>query len=215
VKNKLWFVLFFVALPFGYAAYLYPSLGDQIPIHFDINGKPNDWASRNSIFISPVILGFVTFFTWLLLTNIEKIDPKRAGQEENRSIKNLALFLSGALCVLNLVILYGTTHKNVAIDKLIFGSLGFLFMGLGYFMPKLKQNYFAGYRLPWTLENEKNWKQTHQLAGPWWIGGGVSQVVLAIALKGQILFYIFMAITILVALVPAIYSYLQFKRTKE
>ncbi|MDQ2752120.1 MAG: SdpI family protein, partial [Bacteroidota bacterium] len=28
----------------------------------------------------------------------------------------------------------------------------------------IKPNYFAGYRLPWTLESEENWRKTHHLA---------------------------------------------------
>ena len=215
MKNSAWWVVLFIIAPFGYAAYLYPSLGEQIPIHFGMNGKPDNWASRNSIFMLPVILGFVNFFTWLLLTNIDKIDPKQAKGDNKETVNGLSLFLSAALCGLSLIILYSEAHENVAIDKLLFGALGILFMGLGFFMPKLKQNYFAGYKLPWTLENEDNWKKTHQLAGKWWMVGGVLQLLFAILLKGEILFFFFMTITILVALIPAIYSYLQFKETKK
>lgn len=215
MKNNTWWVVLFILAPFGYAAYLYPSLSEQIPIHFGMDGKPDNWASKNSIFMLPVILGFVNFFTWLLLTNIDKIDPKQVKGDNKETISGLSIFLSAALCGLSLVILYGEGHENVAIDKLIFGALGILFMGLGFFMPKLKQNYFAGYKLPWTLENEDNWKQTHQLAGKWWMVGGALQFLVAIFLKGEILFYIFMTITVLVALIPAIYSYLQFKQTKN
>ncbi len=215
MKNNTWWVVLFILAPFGYAAYLYPSLSEQIPIHFGVDGKPDNWASKNSIFMLPVILGFVNFFTWLLLTNIDKIDPKQAKGDNKETVSGLSLFLSAALCGLSFIILYGEAHEKVAIDKLLFGALGILFMGLGFFMPKLKQNYFAGYKLPWTLENEDNWKQTHQLAGKWWMVGGALQLLFAILLKGEILFYFFMTITVLVALIPAIYSYLQFKQTKN
>jgi len=215
MRNNTWWVILFIIAPFAYAGYLYASLGEQIPIHFGMDGKPDNWASKNSIFVLPVILGFVNFFTWLILSNIDKIDPKQAAGDNKTTINKLSLFLSASLCGITLIILYSEGNEKAAVDKLLFGALGILFMGLGFFMPMLKQNYFAGYKLPWTLENKDNWKQTHQLAGKWWMTGGALQLLFAILIKGEILFYIFMTITILVALVPAIYSYFQFKRTKE
>jgi uncharacterized membrane protein len=207
--------LIFILLPFGYAVYLYPSLGDQIPIHFNIEGKADGWASRNSIFIMPVIMGFVSFFTFLLLTNIEKFDPKASATNIKDTLSPVAIFISGSLCALTLVVLYGISHQHTPIDQLLFGVLGLLFIGLGYYMPNMKQNYFAGYKLPWTLENEENWKKTHGLAGKYWIVGGTLQVLLAVFLSGEILFYIFMTITVLISLFPILYSYSIFKKNKQ
>lgn len=207
--------LIFILLPFGYAVYLYPSLGDQIPIHFNIEGKADGWASRNSIFIMPVIMGFVSFFTFLLLTNIEKFDPKASATNIKDTLSPVAIFISGSLCALTLVVLYGISHQHTPIDQLLFGVLGLLFIGLGYYMPNMKQNYFAGYKLPWTLENEENWKKTHGLAGKFWLVGGSIQVLAAILLRGEVLFYIFMTITILISLFPILYSYSIFKKNKQ
>lgn len=212
MKNNTWWVVLFFLAPFGYAAYLYPALGEKIPIHFGMDGKPDNWASKNSIFMLPVILGFVNFFTWLLLTNIDKIDPKQAAGDNKSTINKLSLFLSGSLCGLTLIILYREGNEEAAVDKLLFGALGILFMGLGFFMPKLKQNYFAGYKLPWTLESKENWEKTHQLAGKWWMIGGALQLLIAILLKGEILFYFFMTITTVITLGPAIFSFRLFKR---
>ena len=213
--KKGFLAVVFTLLPFGYAIYLYPSLGNQIPIHFNIEGKADGWASRNSIFIMPVIMGFVSVFTFLLLTNIEKFDPKARAANIKDTLSPVAIFISGVLCALTLVVLYGISHEHTPIDQLLFGVLGLLFIGMGYYMPNMKQNYFAGYKLPWTLENEENWKKTHGLAGKYWIAGGALQVLLAIFLSGEILFYIFMTITILVSLFPILYSYSLFKKNKQ
>ena len=213
--KKGFLAVVFTLLPFGYAIYLYPSLGDQIPIHFNIEGKADGWASRNSIFIMPVIMGFVSIFTFLLLTNIEKFDPKARAANIKDTLSPVAIFISGILCALTLVVLFGISHEHTPIDQLLFGVLGLQFIGMGYYMPNMKQNYFAGYKLPWTLENEENWKKTHGLAGKYWIAGGTLQVLLAIFLSGEILFYIFMTITILVSLFPILYSYSLFKKNKQ
>jgi len=213
--KKRFLALVFTLLPFGYAFYLYPSLGSRIPIHFNIEGKADDWASRNSIFIMPLIMGFVSLFTFLLLTNIEKFDPKASAANSKDTLNTVAIFFSGILCALTLVVLYGISHEHTPIDQLLFGVLGLLFIGMGYYMPNMKQNYFAGYKLPWTLENEENWKKTHGLAGKYWIVGGILQLLLSIFLSGQILFYTFMTITILVSLIPVVFSYSLFKKSKN
>jgi len=213
--KKGFLAVIFILLPFGYAVYLYPSLGSQIPIHFNIEGKADGWASRNSIFIMPIIMGFVSLFTFLLLTNIEKFDPKASAANSKGTLNAVAIFISGMLCALTLVVLYGISHEHTPIDQLLFGVLGLLFIGMGHYMPNMKQNYFAGYKLPWTLENEENWQKTHGLAGKYWIVGGVLQLLLSIFLSGQILFYSFMTITILVSLIPIIFSYSLFKRSKN
>jgi uncharacterized membrane protein len=160
-------------------------------------------------------MGFVSIFTFLLLTNIERFDPRASAANIKDKLSPVAIFISGILCALTLVVLYGISSKNAPIDQLLFGVLGLLFVGLGYYMPTIKQNYFAGYKLPWTLENEENWEKTHGLAGKFWLVGGSIQILAAILLSGEILFYIFILITILVSLIPIVYSYSLFKRNQN
>lgn len=50
------------------------------------------------------------------------------------------------------------------------GLLAQIFMGvvmivIGNYLPKTHRNYIIGIRLPWTLENDENWRKTHRLAG--------------------------------------------------
>ena len=205
-------VLLCIAIPFGYAWFLYPNLDDSIPTHFNAAGEADAWGPRSSIFIMPGIMGVVSLFGYALLANIGKVDPKRVSGIGNEIIKKLGIFTAFLLSFFSIIVLYGISHKNTPIDKLIFGSVGLLFSGMGYYMPKLKQNYFAGYKLPWTLENEVNWNRTHKLAGQWWLAGGLIQLGMAIILKGTTLFAVFMSITAIISIVPAVYSYLLFKK---
>ena len=78
-------------------------------------------------------------------------------------------------------------------------------------MPHLKQNYFAGFKLPWTLENEDNWNATHKIAGKVWLYGGLFQCIAGIVFGSVTSFVIFFINMIIMVLVPAIYSYRMFK----
>lgn len=43
--------------------------------------------------------------------------------------------------------------------------LGIVLIVVGNYLPKCRQNYMIGIKLPWTLDNEENWDYTHRMAG--------------------------------------------------
>jgi uncharacterized membrane protein len=215
MKLKHLFAGIFVLLPFAYAAWVYPSLPPTIPIHFNMEGKADGWGSRESIFIGPAILGFVSFFVYLLMINIRKIDPKRYEGADDKVYAQYGLFLVAFLSVLSLVIILSAVNQDMPVEKLVFGIMGFAFAIMGIFMPRLKQNYIAGYRLPWTLEDEKNWQSTHSLAGKYWLYGGLLQSITAILLQGKWIFITFMLILAVMVIAPLIHSFTFFKRQKK
>ncbi len=81
-------------------------------------------------------------------------------------------------------------------------------------MPNLKPNYFAGFRLPWTLENEDNWRKTHHLAGRFWFGGGLLSALLFLVLPYKTAFIFFIVLMLIIIFIPGVYSYQLFKKSK-
>jgi uncharacterized membrane protein len=82
---------------------------------------------------------------------------------------------------------------------------------LGNLLPKMKQTYTMGIKLPWTLNNEENWNKTHRFAGKLWVAGGV--ITMATAFLGS--FWIFIGILAVMCIIPTIYSYRLFKKQTE
>jgi len=212
MKKQIIIAILLAVLPFGYAIYLYPTLPHKIPMHFNLNGEVDGWGSKESIYLLPAIMGLTSIFVFLMLANIKKIDPKRYEGADEKIYAQFGLFTVGFLCCLSMVILYGTAHVGIGINKLIFPLLGFAFAGMGIYMPKLKQNYLAGFKLPWTLENEANWNATHALAGKVWTIGGTLQMISALLLNGPSIFIVFMSITAVMVIIPSAFSYRMFKR---
>jgi uncharacterized membrane protein len=56
--------------------------------------------------------------------------------------------------------------------------VGMILIVIGNYMPKARQNYTIGIRLPWTLANEENWNRTHRIAGYLWLISGILVVAL-------------------------------------
>ena len=210
-KMVFFYVLILIGIPFIYATYLYPSLPEIIPTHFNIKGEADGFGGKDSIYLGPVILGVASLFSYFLLANIKKIDPKRAEQIDDGMFQKFGFFTVLFLTALSMVILYATTHQGISFEKLLFPIMGLAFAGMGLYMPKIKQNYFAGFKLPWTLDNVDNWNATHKIAGKVWLYGGIVQFFAGMAFSSVTSFVIFFIDMIVMVLIPTICSYRMFK----
>ena len=210
-KNLGW-ALLLIAAPLAYAAYVYPSLPDTIPTHFNMSGEADAYGGKDSIFLGPGIMAVVGIFVFILLSNIKSFDPKRYKADDDGLYKKFALFTVAFLSMISFIIVFSASNHSITIGKLLLPALGIAFAGFGWYMPKIHQNYFAGFKLPWTLENEDNWNETHKLAGKIWIYGGAAQAIAAILLPNVAGFITFFGITFIMVIIPTVFSYRMFKR---
>jgi uncharacterized membrane protein len=198
-------------VPLIYSVVIYPNLPSQIPTHFNIEGKPDAWGGPASIFLGPGIMGAVSIFIYTLMTNLKSIDPKKYDASNDTLYTNFALITVAFLCMLSVLIIYATTHDHINIGNNILPLIGIAFAGLGWYMPKFKQNYFVGFKLPWTLENEDNWNETHKVAGKVWLIGGLFQAIASFTLSSKLGFICFITATAIMVIIPTIFSYRMFK----
>jgi len=217
MKSNSKFLKYFIALlmlsmPLFYAMYVYDALPETIPIHFNFEGKPDGFGSKDSIYLAPIILGAVGFFVFALIFNIQLIDPKRYQESNSAIFKKLAFMLVFFMSSLSFIIVYSSLHPGNFFIKYLFSLMGLLFAFMGYIMPSIKPNYFVGMRLPWTLENADNWTATHKMAGKWWMVGGVLQALIGFVFPAKFAFISFMVIMGLMVAVPAGFSYQFFKK---
>ncbi|MEO8711656.1 MAG: SdpI family protein, partial [Parafilimonas sp.] len=91
--------------------------------------------------------------------------------------------------------------------KFVFIAAGLLFALLGNNMYNMQPNYFAGIRLPWTLESEDNWRKTHHLAGRLWFFGGLLFAIIVLFLNNKWAGYSGAVILAILILIPVFYSY--------
>jgi uncharacterized membrane protein len=146
------------------------------------------------------------------MINLKSFDPKKYDEANDALYKDFAVLTVAFLSILSLIIIYSSTHADqINVGKLILPLVGLSFAGLGWYMPKFKQNYFVGFKLPWTLENVDNWNETHKVAGTVWMFGGWFQVITTISLPMKFGFIGFMLATAVMVIVPAVFSYRMFK----
>jgi uncharacterized membrane protein len=206
-------VALLIIAPFIYGALIFPNLPSRIPTHFNIEGKADAWGGPSSIFIGPGIMGAVSVFIYVLMSNLKTFDPKKYDEANDALYSNFAVLTVAFLSALSTIIIYSSTHADeINVGKLILPLVGLSFAGLGWYMPKFKQNYFVGFKLPWTLENETNWNETHKVAGKLWIYGGLFQAVVTFILPMKFGMIAFMLAIAIMVIIPSVFSYRLFKK---
>jgi uncharacterized membrane protein len=217
VMNKLLTKIIWpiMAAPAVYLAIAWNKLPERVAVHFDLKGNADRFGNRNELLATAIILTVMNMLVYLVITNIYRIDPKKYAAENKDRLYRIAfavgLFLAAVLCL----IIYSASHGNLKFNTgLILAAVGLLFAFIGNYMPNMKPNYFAGFRLPWTLENADNWKKTHALAGKLWFAGGLVLAILCLFLPPVAAIIIFFAGMSVITIIPAVYSYRLYKKQK-
>jgi uncharacterized membrane protein len=211
---QLVFPFIMMAIPFAYLAYIWGDLPQKIPTHFNIDGLPDKFGNKPEILVLLIILAAVSMGVYFLLQNIHRVDPKKKYADTTLSVMvKLSVLIVLLMTFVSLIILYFTLQGKITAMPLMFCGISLFLAFMGNLMHSIKPNYFAGIRVPWTLENEDNWRQTHQLASKIWFAGGIVLAVLSLLLNQKILTAVFITGVLVMAAVPVVYSYLLYKKS--
>ena len=203
---KLIITSLIILIPIFIGLILWDKLPEQVPVHWNVNGAVDGYATKTqAVILLPLVL---VAFQWICVL-VTLLDPKK--QNINDKMFTLVLWIIPVISLLCNSMVYATAlgHKvNVEIIMPLF--MGVLFVIIGNYMPKCKQSYTLGIKLPWTLEDEENWNKTHRMAGFLWVTGGV--VIMATAFLGA--FWLFFVVSIPMVVVPFVYSYCLYKKNE-
>ena len=213
LRRLIWLIML---LPAVYLAIVWTGIPQTVPMHFDLKGNVDQYGTKTDLLIMTAVLTSLNMLAYLAILNIYKIDPKKYAAQNKERLHRIGFSVSLYLAAVSAMLIYviSTNHVNIVM-KFVFIAMGLLFALIGNNMYNLKPNYFAGMRLPWTLENEDNWRATHHVAGRLWFFGGFVIALLAFVLDEQWSVYsTFIALSFLV-LIPVIYSYRYYKRSQQ
>ena len=201
-KNK-WGMIFssvVILLPVVAGLLLWDRLPEQLPFHWNAAGEVDGWSSKAfAIFGLPLIM---VAAQWLCMLGTAA-DPKRKNHPEK--VLHLVLWIIPVLSVVLHAVTYATAlGHSVPMEVVMPILIGLIFTIIGNYMPKCKQNYTIGIKIPWTLDNEENWNKTHRFAGFLWTICGL--LIMLTGFFGG--FWVFLPITLLMVLAPIIYSYI-------
>ena len=183
---------------------LWDRLPDRIPTHFGLSNDPNGWSSKPfAVFGIPAFIAVLE----LICVLCADIDPKK---------KNIApkvmvpvLWMMPTLSWLVMAMSYAAAlGKQWDVGTIAMVFVGLTMVVLGNFMPKAKQNYTVGIKVPWALNDEENWGRSNRVGGYCFTIGGILVVILAFAHW----IWAALGVILLCVLIPTVYSYIYYRR---
>ena len=209
-KGKLILTSIIILIPIVIGLILWNKLPEKLPTHWNAEGVVDGWSSKGfAVFGLPAIL---FGFHWLCLLG-SNADPKNKNYSEK--LLQLVFWICPVISILFGVISYGTAlGMEFKVDKIMLILVGVVFIVIGNYMPKCKQNYTMGIKLPWTLNDEENWNKTHRMAGKLWVITGFL-VMLCILAPTSVMVVIFIITLFVAVMIPTAYSYLLYRNKRE
>ena len=203
-KKTIIFTTILCLLPIVAGLIFWDQLPEQVAIHFNSAGEPDNFAPKAlAVLGMPVFLAVIHLFC-LFMTDK---DPKK--QNISAASKMLVLWVCPFISWLGMSMTIGFALEAVRnITPVVSVCLGILFMVIGNYLPKCLPSYTVGIKLPWTLANDDNWRYTHRIGGFCFTLAGL--IVLVSAFFG--IMWLPLAALALAAIVPTVASFLYYKK---
>jgi uncharacterized membrane protein len=168
MKTKLsWLENALLITPFLVLATLWTRLPDRVPIHWNLRGEIDGWASKS---FGLLILPLTSLVINILFRWLPRFDPKLRGKlvKEDRMttvLQILRLAVAGFFGAVFYATIMAALGRPLAMGRIVTASTLLLLAIMGNYLGNLRPNYFAGIRTPWTLESPETWRATHRLGG--------------------------------------------------
>lgn len=195
-------------LPLAAVGFLYSRLPQEIPMQWDFGGEVG-YEPKWHIWI---IAGMAPLFN-IMFRVLPQIDPRsRNYQKFDRGYQLfqclMMVFLGG---MVSIILIEGFYPGTVDVKRVVILFLAVLFLFIGNEMPKFRQNYFCGFKNPWTLSSQTVWTRTHRLGGRMLFAAGI--LCLVAIFTPPVLSFVLVFGSLLVATVyPSVMSYLWYRR---
>ena len=189
-----------ILLPILAGLILWNQLPEQIPTHWNAAGEIDGWSSKPfAVFGLPAIM---LAAQWLCVLGTAA-DPKK--EAHSQKVLHLVFWICPVISMLLFTLTYiAALGGQVRTEVIMPIFVGLVLAIVGNYLPKCKQNYTIGIKIPWTLNNEENWNKTHRFAGWLWTVCGI--IIMLTGFFGG--FWIFFIIVLLMVLAPILYSYI-------
>lgn len=194
-------------LPMVMGIIMWNELPATMNIHWGFEGAADGTGSKAfAVFGMPLIL-LPFHFLCIFVT----AKDRKNGNQTGKAL-SLALWAVPCVSVFTSSIIYASAMgREVRSEVITPIFLGLLFVIVGNYLPKCRQNYTVGIKLPWTYTSEENWNMTHRLGGKLWVAGGIAILASSFFPAGVMEWFMLTAVAVMV-IVPTVYSYVFYRK---
>ena len=209
-KIEIIISMLFTMLPAFVGLILWNRLPEAIPTHFNINGEADQYSSKLfTVLFLPAFLLVIDCIGIFATFN----DPKK----ENIGKKNftLVLWITPLVSLYISYLIYGKAlNYDIDVTKISLLLVGIVFLLVGNYLPKCRQNYTIGIKTPWTLNDQDIWDKTHRFGGYVSMICGFLTIIYAFV-SSKVNIYLLFVIVICGGVLPSLYSYLLYKKKQH
>lgn len=216
IPARVWAALIAVCVVnvVGHLAAL-PSLPAQIPVHWGADGTVNGWGPSWMV----VAMGFLPLAMLTMFWLFPRVDPKGAAYAKSGRfylgfVIAFTVFMCGMTWLSELTV-WGVVPQAGAVGTIVMTPIGLLFIGIGNYLPRVRQNYTMGVKTPWALADPENWRRTQRFGGKCLVVMGVGFIVLGFvpgALSDDAAAAVIAAIALIPTAAMYLYSYLIWRK---
>ena len=205
------FISILSLLPLVLVLAVYSKLPNKVPMQWDFGGKVG-YDDKSKLFI----IAIMSIVFAVLFPLLPKIDPKKKNYDKfSSSYQIFQVFMMFFMLFMTAICIIEALRPNTLnMSMLICVLVGILFCVMGNMMPRFRSNWFCGIRTPWTMSSDENWTKTHRLGGRIFFVAGIITLFSTLIPNEYLRFGIMMTALMIACIVPSVYSYLLYKKTK-
>lgn len=194
-------------LPILVGFLLWDQLPEQMATHFDSFGNPNSYSSKLSAVTTCYLICLGAHIACAVGTCA---DPRKVNI--SRKIYRLVLCICPVVSIYCAFATYGYALGYAGFaGGWTWILMGMIFIVMGNYLPKCRQNYTIGIKLPWTLADADTWDYTHRLSGKIWVIAGIFMCLLAFQRRLDPLIVNVGIVCVAIA-IPAAASYIYYRK---
>ena len=209
-RSTLFFVAFVIVTQILLALVTYPLMPATVPTHWDAAGHVNGYGPK---WVDTFLFPAINLGLFLLLRLLLSIGPRLGSINRQTNTVVVDRILAGVFLLMLIVQLTVAAQAfDLPVDSLFIVSLAIssLFLYIGNYLGKLRRNFWAGIRTPWTLVSDTTWERTHRLGG--WLFFVTGVLGIAFSFNPSLRLWSLVGLVLLDAVVLYVYSYLVYRR---
>lgn len=202
-----------IVLVFLVTLYVYPKLPEQVPVHWNMEGKVDDYGDKTwAAFLLPGLMLLVL----ALMRALPWFSPKPFAVDSFHSTYVFVMFLCACLfAYIQGLLLWSMLHEAIDTSRAFLAGLFLFFALLGNVLGKVKRNFWIGIRTPWTLASDRVWNDTHRFGGRVFVAVGILGFITTIAGVTPIFAIAVFMVAVLITAGYSLALYKRFERAGE
>lgn len=219
MKSKILWII--SVIPLIVTLFVLRFLPEKMPMHYDFEGNIDRWGSKYEELIFPIIILIMALFFQLFVRYFAKKRKNAKSEKEAIEAKSneniisvMAICMAVVQGIMHFVFLYSSCKEAAGdMTKSAFDSfviinvlMGLMFIVIGNYLPRSKQNGLVGLRTGRTMSDEKAWTKANRFAGKMLMIAGLITIVETLLIGGIASTMIMVAILLAVAIISAAYA---------